>query len=78
MPSHVCWLGWFAIRPQFRRQGFGTAAIQYLRVPVLLATLEAAQQSYFRAKEAPSPGPTSATTATPGLKAFIRCNSGVC
>ena len=27
MPSHVCWLGWFAIRPQFRRQGFGRAAI---------------------------------------------------
>jgi ribosomal protein S18 acetylase RimI-like enzyme len=31
MPSHVCWLGWFAIRPQFRRQGFGTAAIHHLR-----------------------------------------------
>jgi ribosomal protein S18 acetylase RimI-like enzyme len=30
MPSHVCWLGWFAIRPQFRRQGFGTAAIHRL------------------------------------------------
>jgi RimJ/RimL family protein N-acetyltransferase len=30
MPSHVCWLGWFAIRPQFRRQGFGTAAIHQL------------------------------------------------
>jgi GNAT superfamily N-acetyltransferase len=30
MPSHVCWLGWFAIRPQFRRQGFGAAAIQRL------------------------------------------------
>jgi ribosomal protein S18 acetylase RimI-like enzyme len=30
MPSHVCWLGWFAIRPQFRRQGFGTAAIQQI------------------------------------------------
>jgi RimJ/RimL family protein N-acetyltransferase len=29
-PSHVCWLGWFAIRPQFRRQGFGTAAIHQL------------------------------------------------
>ena len=28
--SHVCWLGWFAIRPQFRRQGFGTAAIHQL------------------------------------------------
>jgi GNAT superfamily N-acetyltransferase len=27
MPSHVCWLGWFAIRPQFRRQGLGSAAI---------------------------------------------------
>jgi RimJ/RimL family protein N-acetyltransferase len=23
----VCWLGWFAIRPKFRRHGFGTAAI---------------------------------------------------
>ena len=30
MPSHVCWLGWFAIRPQFRRHGFGSAAIQLL------------------------------------------------
>ena len=30
MPSHVCWLGWFAIRPKFRRQGFGTAAIHQL------------------------------------------------
>ena len=30
MPSHLCWLGWFAIRPQFRRQGFGTAAIHQL------------------------------------------------
>jgi ribosomal protein S18 acetylase RimI-like enzyme len=30
MPSHVCWLGWFAIRPQFRRQGFGSAAIRRL------------------------------------------------
>ena len=30
MPSHVCWLGWFAIRPQFRRQGFGRAAIHQL------------------------------------------------
>jgi len=27
MPSHVCWLGWFAIRPQFRRKGLGSAAI---------------------------------------------------
>src|SRR6266436_1726363 len=24
-PEHVCWLGWFAIRPKFRRQGFGSA-----------------------------------------------------
>jgi RimJ/RimL family protein N-acetyltransferase len=30
MPSHVCWLGWFAVRPQFRRKGFGTAAIHQL------------------------------------------------
>ena len=30
MPSHVCWLGWFAIRPKFRRHGFGTAAIHQL------------------------------------------------
>jgi GNAT superfamily N-acetyltransferase len=30
MPSHVCWLGWFAIRRQFRRQGFGAAAIHQL------------------------------------------------
>lgn len=30
MPSHICWLGWFAIRPQFRRHGFGSAAIHSL------------------------------------------------
>jgi len=30
MPSHVCWLGWFAIRPYFRRQGFGSAAIRQI------------------------------------------------
>jgi ribosomal protein S18 acetylase RimI-like enzyme len=30
MPSHVCWLGWFAIRPQFRRKCFGSAAIHQL------------------------------------------------
>jgi RimJ/RimL family protein N-acetyltransferase len=27
MLSNICWLGWFAIRPQFRRRGFGRAAI---------------------------------------------------
>jgi RimJ/RimL family protein N-acetyltransferase len=29
-PKQVCWLGWFAIRPMFRRQGFGSAAIHVL------------------------------------------------
>jgi RimJ/RimL family protein N-acetyltransferase len=29
-PAHIYWLGWFAIRPQFRRQGFGTAAFHRL------------------------------------------------
>jgi ribosomal protein S18 acetylase RimI-like enzyme len=27
MPPTICWLGWFAIRPEFRRRGFGRAAI---------------------------------------------------
>src|ERR1700737_544455 len=27
MPSNICWLRWFAIRPEFRRRGFGRAAI---------------------------------------------------
>jgi GNAT superfamily N-acetyltransferase len=27
MPSNICWLGWFAIRPHFRRHGFGRAGI---------------------------------------------------
>jgi GNAT superfamily N-acetyltransferase len=27
-PAHLCWLGWFAVRPKFRRKGFGSAAIQ--------------------------------------------------
>ena len=31
MPSHVCWLGWFAIRPRFRRKRFGSAAISQIR-----------------------------------------------
>jgi GNAT superfamily N-acetyltransferase len=26
-PGHLFWLGWFAIRPKFRRRGFGRAAI---------------------------------------------------
>jgi ribosomal protein S18 acetylase RimI-like enzyme len=30
MAAHVCWLGWFAIRPQYRRRGFGSAAIRSL------------------------------------------------
>jgi ribosomal protein S18 acetylase RimI-like enzyme len=30
MPSYICWLGWFAIRPKFRRHGFGSAAIHKL------------------------------------------------
>jgi ribosomal protein S18 acetylase RimI-like enzyme len=32
-PAHICWLGWFAIRPQFRRRGFGSAAIRLLASP---------------------------------------------
>jgi ribosomal protein S18 acetylase RimI-like enzyme len=27
MPSNICWLGWFGIRPQFRRRGLGRSAI---------------------------------------------------
>ena len=30
MPDNVCWVGWFGIRPRFRRQGFGTAAMYAL------------------------------------------------
>lgn len=30
MPYHVCWLGWFAILPQFRRQGFGSEAVRQI------------------------------------------------
>ena len=30
MAQTVCWLGWFGIRPRFRRQGFGTQAIRAL------------------------------------------------
>jgi RimJ/RimL family protein N-acetyltransferase len=26
-PAQLCWLGWFAVRPKFRRKGFGSAAI---------------------------------------------------
>ena len=29
-PAQLCWLGWFAIRPKFRRKGLGSAAIHGL------------------------------------------------
>ena len=28
VPHNVCWIGWFGIRPRFRREGFGTNASQ--------------------------------------------------
>jgi GNAT superfamily N-acetyltransferase len=30
MADHVCWVGWFGIRPRFRREGFGTKAMYAL------------------------------------------------
>jgi ribosomal protein S18 acetylase RimI-like enzyme len=30
MPHNVCWIGWFGIRPRFRREGFGTSAMHAL------------------------------------------------
>jgi ribosomal protein S18 acetylase RimI-like enzyme len=30
MPATVCWVGWFGIRPRFRRQGLGTRAMHSL------------------------------------------------
>jgi GNAT superfamily N-acetyltransferase len=36
MPVYLCWLGWFAIRPQFRRRGFGSAAIRSLASHALM------------------------------------------
>jgi RimJ/RimL family protein N-acetyltransferase len=30
MAETVCWVGWFGIRPVFRRQGFGTSAMHAL------------------------------------------------
>jgi RimJ/RimL family protein N-acetyltransferase len=30
MSVDLCWLGWFAIRPKFRRRGLGSAAIHSL------------------------------------------------
>jgi ribosomal protein S18 acetylase RimI-like enzyme len=30
MPETVCWVGWFGIRPRFRRKGFGTRAMYLL------------------------------------------------
>jgi RimJ/RimL family protein N-acetyltransferase len=30
MATTICWLGWFAVRPRFRRRGLGTAAIHAL------------------------------------------------
>ena len=30
MDQSLCWIGWFGIRPRFRRQGCGASAIQHL------------------------------------------------
>jgi RimJ/RimL family protein N-acetyltransferase len=30
VPETVCWVGWFGIRPRFRRQGFGKRAMYAL------------------------------------------------
>ena len=30
MPRTVCWIGWFGVRPPFRRRGYGSAAIHAL------------------------------------------------
>jgi RimJ/RimL family protein N-acetyltransferase len=30
MPRTVCWVGWFGVRPPFRRRGYGSAAIHAL------------------------------------------------
>jgi GNAT superfamily N-acetyltransferase len=30
MPQNVCWVGWFGIRPRFRREGLGTSAMYAL------------------------------------------------
>jgi GNAT superfamily N-acetyltransferase len=30
MPQNVCWVGWFGIRPRFRREGLGTFAMHAL------------------------------------------------
>jgi ribosomal protein S18 acetylase RimI-like enzyme len=30
MPKNVCWVGWFGIRPRFRREGLGTSAMYAL------------------------------------------------
>jgi ribosomal protein S18 acetylase RimI-like enzyme len=30
MPDNVCWVGWFGVRPRFRREGFGTNAMYAL------------------------------------------------
>ena len=30
MAQSICWVGWFAIRPSFRRQGFGKSAMYAL------------------------------------------------
>jgi GNAT superfamily N-acetyltransferase len=61
MPSHVCWLGWFAIRPRFRRRGLGSAAIHQL--------FDAARSATSR-----SFGSTPAPTTT-SLEAFTRVSA---
>jgi len=30
MAHTVCWIGWFGVRPRFRRQGYGTRALYAL------------------------------------------------
>ena len=29
-PQNVCWVGWFGVRPRFRRESFGTNAMRAL------------------------------------------------
>jgi ribosomal protein S18 acetylase RimI-like enzyme len=30
-PKHTCWIGWFGVRPGFRRQGIGTKILEQLK-----------------------------------------------
>jgi hypothetical protein len=56
MPSNICWLGWFTIRPEFRRRDSGRATITARALPALPGVLPFAWLSIRWMLHLPTPG----------------------